>query len=297
MGHPPGSRTLNVGDGTDTLIPDGLDATLVLVRHGESEFIVEGRFQGQAETPLSPTGLRQAALVAERLAHPHEAPALPLPEGPLRELVHSPLRRTTQTAEALASAMSPAPVARPDPGFLEIGQGEWEGLHRDEIGARYADTLATWRRTPTKAWAPGGESLAQVAARVRPALTAVLAALAEGGTPGTLDRSQVAGYGDETPADLPWSIVVAHDGVFKISLLDAVRPAARAVLDVDDGPRRDHRRRVSWRSCGPARPQPDRTPLGAARRGGPGSPGAAQPQRARSSDPGVPGRGLAGPRP
>ena len=119
-------------------------------------------------------GLRQAALVAERLAHPHDAPALPLPEGPLRELVHSPLRRTAQTAEALAAAMIPSPVARPDAGFLEIGQGEWEGLHRDEIGARYGETLAGWRRTPTEAWAPGGESLAQVAARVRPALTGVL---------------------------------------------------------------------------------------------------------------------------
>jgi probable phosphoglycerate mutase len=206
-------------DGTTPLIPDGLDATLVLVRHGESEFITQGRFQGQAETPLSPTGLRQAALVAERLAHPHEAPALPLPEGPLRELVHSPLRRTAQTAEAVAAAMLPSPVARPDPGFLEIGQGEWEGLHRDEIGARYGETLAAWRRTPVQAWAPGGESLAQVAARVRPALARVLAALAEGGTPGTLDRSQVAGYDDGPPEVLPWSIVVGHDGVFKVGLL------------------------------------------------------------------------------
>lgn len=208
-----------MGDGTKPLIPDGLDATLVLVRHGESEYIVEGRFQGQAETPLSPTGLRQAALVAGRLAHPHAAPALPLPEGPLRELVHSPLRRTAQTAEAIANAMDPAPAARPEAGFLEIGQGEWEGLHRDEIGARYGETLAAWRRTPTTAWAPGGESLAQVAVRVRPALAGVLAALAEGGTPGTMDRNLVSGYADDTPEALPWSIVVGHDGVFKISLL------------------------------------------------------------------------------
>ena len=206
-------------DDTTPLIPAGLDATLVLVRHGESEFITQGRFQGQAETPLSVTGLRQAALVAERLAHPHEPPALPLPEGPLRELVHSPLRRTAQTAEAMAAAMLPSPVPRPDAGFLEIGQGEWEGLHRDEISARYADTLAAWRRTPTQAWAPGGESLAQVAVRVRPALTGVLTALAEGGTPGSLDRSHVAGYGADTPSALPWSIVVGHDGVFKVSLL------------------------------------------------------------------------------
>jgi broad specificity phosphatase PhoE len=208
-----------VGHDASPLIPDRLDATLVLVRHGESELIVEGRFQGQAETPLSAMGLRQAALVAERLAHPHDAPALPLPEGPLRELVHSPLRRTTQTAEALAAAMVPSPVPRPDSGFLEIGQGEWEGLHRDEIKTRYGDTLAAWRRTPTQAWAPGGESLAQVAARVRPALAGVLTALAEGGTPGSLDRDHVAGYGDEMPTALPWSIVVGHDGVFKVSLL------------------------------------------------------------------------------
>ena len=206
-------------DGTTSLIPDGLDATLVLVRHGESQLIVEGRFQGQSETPLSPTGLRQAALVAERLAHPHDAPALPLPEGRLRELVHSPLCRAGQTATVIAEAMVPRPVSRPEPGFLEIGQGEWEGLHRDEISERYAETLAAWRRTPTEAWAPGGESLRQVAARVRPALAGVLDTLAEGGTPGSLDRNQVAGYGDETPETLPWSIVVGHDGVFKVVLL------------------------------------------------------------------------------
>src|SRR6187549_3778046 len=65
--------------GDEPLIPAGLDATLVLVRHGESTYIVEGRFQGQAETPLSPAGLEQASLVASRLAHPDARPALPVP--------------------------------------------------------------------------------------------------------------------------------------------------------------------------------------------------------------------------
>ena len=83
------------------LIPVGLDATLVLVRHGESTFIAEERFQGQAETPLSSTGLRQAGLVARRLAHAQEAPALPVPGRSPLELVHSPLKRTTETAEAI----------------------------------------------------------------------------------------------------------------------------------------------------------------------------------------------------
>jgi broad specificity phosphatase PhoE len=207
-----------LGEATPPLIPDRLDATLVLVRHGESAFIVEGRFQGQAETPLTARGLRQAALVAERLAHPHDPPALPLPLGPLREVVHSPLRRTTQTAEAILAALDGPPAGRPDPGLLEIGQGEWEGLLRDDISARYGDTLAAWRRSPTTTWAPGGESLAEVQARVRPSLAALLARLAEGGVPGTLDRSQVAGY-EEGPASHPWSIAVGHDGVFKVALL------------------------------------------------------------------------------
>jgi broad specificity phosphatase PhoE len=206
------------GEPVPPLVPDLLDATLVLVRHGESEYIVEGRFQGRAETPLSPTGLRQAALLAERLAHPHDPPALPLPTGPLREIVHSPLRRTTQTAEAIAARLDGAPPLRPEPGLLEIGQGEWEGLHRDEISARYGDVLAGWRRAPLTAWAPGGESLVEVQARLRPALAGLLGVLAEGGVPGSLGRSQVAGYMDPVPTH-PWSIAVGHDGVFKVTLL------------------------------------------------------------------------------
>ena len=213
MGDPTGRRTLSA-----PLIPDGLDATLVLVRHGESEYIVQGRFQGQADTPLTTRGLRQAELVAARLAAPHARPALPLPSGLPLELVHSPLSRTRQTAAAVAASVGAPLTPRPDPGFLEIGQGEWEGLHRDEIATRYAETLATWRRRPMDAWAPGGESLPEVADRVRPALATLLAHLATGRPPGTRDRDQVPGYG-ESPADHPWSILVAHDGVFKITLL------------------------------------------------------------------------------
>ncbi len=206
------------------VIPDGLDATLVLLRHGESEYIVEGRFQGQAETPLSPAGLRQAELAGLRLARPHAAPALPVPRGTPLEIVHSPLRRTTQTAEAVAAAGADpggfgiAVPRRPDPGFLEIGQGVWEGLHHTEIRERYGDTLTAWRRDPLSAWAPGGESLPEVQARVRPAVERLLANLAAAGTPGSVDRPQVAGYRDAAP-EQPWSILVAHDGVFKVVLL------------------------------------------------------------------------------
>jgi probable phosphoglycerate mutase len=219
------------GDATP-LIPDGLDATLVLVRHGESTFIAEGRFQGQAETPLSDAGRAQAELAAARLAAPHVSPSLPVPLGPAREVVHSPLRRTTETAEAVARAIRAVRAGdppdgglgaadasvRPDPGVLEIGQGDWEGLPHAAIAERWGDLLATWRRAPLEAWAPGGESLPDVQRRVRPALRRLLAALAVGGPTPPGERDQVLGYRDPV-ADQPWSILVGHDGVFKIVLL------------------------------------------------------------------------------
>ncbi len=146
-------------------MPADLEATIVLVRHGESTFIEEGRFQGQAETPLSNLGRRQAERAADRLAHPGRSPALPIPVRRPLEIVHSPLGRAAETATAIGAAMAAGDAfgqaipLLPDAGLLEIGQGEWEGLYRAEIETRWGDILATWRRRPLDAWAPGGESI------------------------------------------------------------------------------------------------------------------------------------------
>ena len=212
-------------------IPEGLDATLVLVRHGESEWIREGRFQGQAETPLSELGRRQAALAGERLAHPHASPSLPLPGGRPLEIVHSPLARAAATAQAIADAvgqtaatgdpaLAPVPVLRPDAGILELEQGEWEGVTHDDIVRRWPAELSAWRHRPWESVAPGGESLAAVQARVWPALGRALEPLGRGRARGTVDRPQVAGYaGVAQGHDQPWSVLVGHDGVFKVVLL------------------------------------------------------------------------------
>jgi probable phosphoglycerate mutase len=213
------------------VIPDGLDATLVLLRHGESEWIRESRFQGQGESPLSETGRRQAALAGIRLARPHASPPLPVPAGLPLEIVHSPLGRTAETAQAVADAIAAAasgtaapgaaaPVVRPDPGLLEIGQGEWEGMEQDEIARRWRAELTAWRATPWTSVAPGGETLQDVQARLRPALAGVLDRLGRDYPRGSFDRPQVAGYAGANPhAGQPWSILVGHDGVFKVAML------------------------------------------------------------------------------
>jgi broad specificity phosphatase PhoE len=152
-----------------------------------------------------------------------------VPRGLPLEIVHSPLSRTAETGRAVAEAIAratdepdpaPLPALRPDRGFLEIGQGEWEGVHQDEIARRWPEVLGGWRRRPWETWAPGGESPAAVQARVIPALRTVLDRLGRDYPRGTIDRPQVAGYaGGTAPADQPWSILVGHDGVFKVTML------------------------------------------------------------------------------
>jgi probable phosphoglycerate mutase len=206
-------------------VPDELDAVVVLLRHGESTAIVEGRFQGRSDVQLSPVGRRQAELAAARLARPHASPALPVPLGPPVEIVHSPLARAATTAQLVAAAAAapegfghPVPV-RAEEGFAEVGQGEWEGLLATEIAGRWTELLATWRRAPLDAHAPGGESLRDVERRVRPSLARVLAKLGDSAVR-THERSghQVLGYSDALATE-PWSIIVAHDGVFKVAAL------------------------------------------------------------------------------
>jgi broad specificity phosphatase PhoE len=209
------------------LIPAGLDAALALVRHGESEWVAKGLFQGQGDSPLTELGRRQALLTARRIARRARRPMLPLPAGAPHSIVHSPLLRAAETAALIGRAVSsgrggdavevPVPL-HPEPGLLEIGQGEWEGRPGAEVTERWGDVLETWRRDPLLAWAPGGESLVDVDARARGALRGILADLATVAPEPKGPRSQVLGY-TELPSNEPWSVVVAHDGVFKVALL------------------------------------------------------------------------------
>jgi probable phosphoglycerate mutase len=117
-----------------------------------------------------------------------------------------------------AAGTGPTVPRRAEPGLLEIGQGEWEGLPGADVQARWPDVIAGWRRDPLTTWAPGGESVPDVDRRVQPALAGILDALhaRDGATSG--HRAHVLGYG-EPPSQDPWTIVVGHDGVFKVALL------------------------------------------------------------------------------
>lgn len=98
--------------------------TILLVRHGQSEWNREGRWQGHADPPLSDAGRRQARELADKLARTR-----------LDAIYSSDLERARATAEVVAAAHSLQVVA--DPALREIDVGEWSGLTTDEIERRY----------------------------------------------------------------------------------------------------------------------------------------------------------------
>lgn len=194
-------------------------ATLVLVRHGESTWVAEGRFQGRQDPPLSVLGARQASLVADRLARRDDRTPLPIPAGSPIRIWHSPLRRAADTARIIAEQQPEDVPLTPSDWLTEIAQGAWEGELLADVRAKWPAQLAGWRQTPTRTHAPGGEPLLEAAKRVHRGLADITANLPAVSTPTAHDP--VPGYVTH-PVDgarpEPWAMLVAHDGIFRLTL-------------------------------------------------------------------------------
>ncbi|GIH47199.1 probable phosphoglycerate mutase [Microbispora rosea] len=134
---------------------------VVCLRHGQTLWNVEKRFQGHTDIALDETGVAQAARAASLLAALR--PTM---------VVASDLRRAYDTASALGR-LTGLDVAV-DKDLRERGGGEWEGLTRDEIRAGWPVEYEAWE-------APGGEDVAHVADRVADAIGRWAARLDEDG--------------------------------------------------------------------------------------------------------------------
>ncbi len=124
---------------------------LLLVRHGQSEWNALGRWQGQADPPLSELGQRQAA---------HAAGVL----GAVDAVVASDLERAQHTAAIIAEFLGVGPVAI-DPRLRERHAGEWQGMTREEIAEQWPGYLEARRRPP--GWEPDELLLDRALAAIR----------------------------------------------------------------------------------------------------------------------------------
>lgn len=164
------------------------------MRHGQSTWNSEHRIQGQLDPPLSAEGVRQAELLARRLAPRHFA-----------GFYASDLKRAFQTAETIGAVIGQTPS--PDQALREIFLGEWEGLTTVEIAERYPQQWAAWVDQPDWDVVPGGEGAARFDARVGAAIDAIME---------RHPRGRV--------------LVVTHGGVIQVALGRVVGRASRGLF-------------------------------------------------------------------
>jgi len=125
--------------------------TVLLARHGESDWNVEGRWQGHTDRPLTERGHRQAAALAEELA-----------DAELDAVYTSDLRRASETAAPVAERHG-LPLHRVR-ALREVDVGSWAGLTREEVAARFPAAYRRWLDGDA-GW-DDGESYERMAARV-----------------------------------------------------------------------------------------------------------------------------------
>jgi probable phosphoglycerate mutase len=121
---------------------------LIVVRHGQTAWNAEGRFQGQLDSRLTSDGIGQAQGLARRLAQQR-----------FSALYTSDLGRATATARIISAATGHTIV--PDPRLRERHFGVFQGLTSEEIKAAYPDAYELHRKRDPDYVVPGGESLRQ----------------------------------------------------------------------------------------------------------------------------------------
>ena len=135
--------------------------TILLARHGETDWNRDGRFQGHADPPLNAAGRRQAVELSAALAREQ-----------LAAVYSSPLRRAVETAEVIATAHGLEPV--PVDALREVDVGSWQGLTSAEVEKRFPEQHARWLHYG-QGW-EDGETYEQMGERVVAALLDLAAA-------------------------------------------------------------------------------------------------------------------------
>lgn len=172
---------------------------LIFVRHGQSEANFSRVFAGHTDAPLTALGRAQAAAAGEYLRRFH-----------IDIAYASDLRRAYDTASIIASRHGLTPI--PMQHFREIYAGEWEGKRFTDLEIEYPSDYSIWRNDIGNARPTGGESVAELGARISRAVSRLLAEH-EGktvlvGTHATAIRVMecfVRGVPFEEAARIPWT--------------------------------------------------------------------------------------------
>jgi len=121
--------------------------TILLVRHGQTEWNRVERFRGRADVPLNEAGLQQTEATGRRVAAEWQPVAI----------YSSPLSRAARTAQAIGRYAGL--TVETHSGLADIDYGDWQGLTPDEARSRWPAMVDLWYNAPQLARIPGGETL------------------------------------------------------------------------------------------------------------------------------------------
>jgi broad specificity phosphatase PhoE len=183
----------------------GVAATILLVRHGETDWNRDDRFQGHADLPLNDSGREQARALASALAGDAVA-----------AVYSSPLRRACETAQIVATRLGL--TVSLEPRLMEVDVGSWSGLTRTDVERRFPEGFARWR-AGGHGW-DDGETYEQLTTRV-------LAAIHDIAERHVFQRVAVVGHGGTVRA------VLSHaEGLDPAGCRRAIPPAANCSVHV-----------------------------------------------------------------
>ncbi|MBI4301765.1 MAG: histidine phosphatase family protein [Chloroflexi bacterium] len=135
--------------------------SIILVRHGQTEWNRVERFRGRIDLELNETGIEQAEAAARRLT-----------QVEVEAIYASPLRRAFTTASIIAKASDLVTQTLPE--LIDIDYGLWQGLTPQEVAGKYPELYRLWLQTPSIVQMPEGENLTQVRQRAWAALNQTL---------------------------------------------------------------------------------------------------------------------------
>ena len=134
---------------------------IYLIRHGQTDWNLEGKIQGRHDVSLNETGSKQAELLA-----------MGMDKRPVVQIFSSRQKRALETVQAVGRRQHVA-VTVID-GLEEVEFGEWEGKTWDEISREYPEEFKVWCTEPAEIVPPGGESRPQIYRRIGNALKEIL---------------------------------------------------------------------------------------------------------------------------
>lgn len=140
-------------------LPSTLSTKLILLRHGQTNWNVERRYQGQTDTPLNDTGRQQARQAGHEIKRHY---------SPIEAIYSSDLSRALETARIVGQVIGLQPQT--DARLREMHLGEWEGQLLDTVKETYPEAVSRYRTDPIHHGPPGGELAEQVRQRFFAAL-------------------------------------------------------------------------------------------------------------------------------